>query len=288
MRRPFLVLLLATLAACSRPGDEKSYRSSEPEGIATSDATERASPGPNVSVTAAPGVAFTYAYVFRLPAQRISAVQEQHAQACEKLGPSRCRITGLRYRLVSEREIEAMLSFKLDPSIAREFGKNGTDLVAQAEGALIDSEISGEDVGPAIKAGTRSLAQLTEELRHIEEQLARKGLPAVEREQLQAQAEQLRQSIRANSDTHAEQQEALASTPMTFTYHSEHSRPPLREAAKNAGDAFVTGISILLTIVITLLPWLLLLGLGWALFRMVRSRWPARRQDSAPQPQDAP
>ena len=288
MRRPFLVLVLATLAACSRPGDERSYRSSEPEGITTSDVTEKAAPGPNVSVTAAPGVAFNYDYTFRLPAQRIAAVQEQHAQACEKLGVSRCRITGLRYRLVSAREIEAMLTFKLDPSIARQFGKTGTDLVTQADGILIDSEISGEDVGSAMKAGNRSLAQLTEDLRHVEEQLARKGLSAVEREQLQAQAEQLRQSIRANSDTHAEQQEALASTPMTFTYHSEHSRPPLREAVGNAGDAFVTGMSILLTIVITLLPWLLLLGLGWALFRMVKARWTASRQDSAPQPQDAP
>jgi ATP-dependent Zn protease len=153
---------------------------------------------------------------------------------------------------------------------------------------LIDSEISGEDVGSAMKAGNRSLAQLNEDLHHVEEHLARKGLSASEREQLQAEAEQIRQSIRANSDTHAEQQEALASTPMTFTYHSEHSRPPLREAVKNAGDAFVTGMSILLTIVITLLPWLLLLGFGWALFRMVKSRWTASRQDSAPQPQDAP
>ena len=287
MRRPLLVLMLATLAACGGRVDERSSRS-EPEGITSSDAVEHAPSGPRVSVTAAPGVAFTYDYVFRLPALRIAAVQEQHAQACEKLGVSRCRITGLRYRLVSEREIEAMLSFKLDPSIARQFGKTGTDLVAQADGVLIDSEISGEDVGSAIKAGNRSLAQLNEDLRHVEEQLARKGLSAAEREQLQAEAEQLRQSIRANSDTHVEQQEALASTPMTFTYHSEHSRPPLREAVKNAGDAFVTGMSILLTIVITLLPWLLLLGLGWALFRMVKSRWTASRQDSGPQPQDAP
>jgi hypothetical protein len=119
MRRPLLVLMLATLAACGSKVEEKSSRSSESGGITSSDTAENVPAGPRVSVTAAPGVAFNYDYTFRLPAQRISAVQEQHAQACEKLGVNRCRITGLRYRLVSEREIEAMLSFKLDPSIAR-------------------------------------------------------------------------------------------------------------------------------------------------------------------------
>jgi hypothetical protein len=61
--------------------------------------------GPNVAVTAAPGVAFNYRYAYRLANARIQAAQEAHAQMCEKLTVARCRITGMRYSLVNERDI---------------------------------------------------------------------------------------------------------------------------------------------------------------------------------------
>src|SRR4051812_2612282 len=54
---------------------------------------------PDIAPRAAPGVAFNYRYAFRLPPKRIAQVQEEHAQACEKLGVARCRITGMLYRL---------------------------------------------------------------------------------------------------------------------------------------------------------------------------------------------
>src|SRR5687768_3378362 len=50
---------------------------------------------PSIAVTAAPGVAFNYQYGFSLPAERVAAVQEQHAQLCEKIGIAQCRITGM-------------------------------------------------------------------------------------------------------------------------------------------------------------------------------------------------
>src|SRR6187551_3520256 len=105
MRRSLLLVTLAILASCGG-------RSQQAAEFQADDA-ERASSEPRVSASAAPGVAFNYRYAFELPALRIAAVQEEHAQACEKLGLSRCRITGMRYRLISERDIEAMLDFKL-------------------------------------------------------------------------------------------------------------------------------------------------------------------------------
>ena len=89
-------------------------------------ATAEQAAGPNISVTAAPGVAFNYRYAYRLPNARISAAQETHATMCEKLGITRCRITGMRYSLVNERDVSASLEVKLDPAIARNFGKDAT------------------------------------------------------------------------------------------------------------------------------------------------------------------
>src|SRR5687768_2017672 len=179
--RFFLPLtMLALLAACGQQGSEQS---SVRQDVKTFDAEESAPPDtqtsmvprsssdartpPGIGVTAAPGVAFNYRYGFSLPADRVAAVQEQHAQACEKIGIAQCRITGMLFRRVNEDDIEAMLAFKLDPAIARQFGKAGIDAVDRADGMLVEAQVTGEDAGAAIAAATRSEAQLNEELRRV-------------------------------------------------------------------------------------------------------------------------
>jgi hypothetical protein len=230
-------------------------------------------PPPAIGPNAAPGVAFNYRYAFRLPGGRISAIQEQHAAACERLGLDRCRITGMRYRLVNEDDVEAMLAFKLDPAIARQFGKNGIDLVTRSEGMLVDSEISGEDAGAEIAAATRSEAQYREDLERIEQQLARGNLKSEERAELQAQATRLRESIRAVRANRADRQESLAKTPVVFNYGSGDlvpgfdDRSPIRSALERAGDNFIAGIATLLVISLSLLPWLLVALLLFWLYR---------------------
>ena len=87
---------------------------------------------------------------------------------------ARCRITGMYYRVVNDRDIEAMLAFKLDPALARLFGRQGVEAVVRAEGMLTESEISGTDVGTAIRAAGRSLAELQADLARIEARLARR------------------------------------------------------------------------------------------------------------------
>ena len=107
MRRPFPFLLVLLAAGCG--SQESADRQSEAPTQAFDVAEEAAAPsapasdsratvagGPNVGPTAAPGVAFNYRYAFRLPAERIAQVQEQHARTCEGLGVARCRITGMR------------------------------------------------------------------------------------------------------------------------------------------------------------------------------------------------
>jgi hypothetical protein len=241
-------------------------------------AEQRAAAGPNVGVTAAPGVAFNYRYAFRLAAQRISEVQEQHAQMCERLTVARCRITGMYYRVVNDRDIEAMLAFKLDPAIARAFGRDGIAAVVRAEGMLTESEISGEDVGTAIRQAGRTLADLQSDLARIEARLAQR-IPSGERETLEDQARQLRDQIRALRENRSAQEESLATTPMVFRYGSGDlvpgfaQRPTIGQSLRHAGDNFVDGATMVLIVLITLLPWALAIGLAWLLVRYVRRRW---------------
>jgi len=296
---PFLPLVL--LAACGQPSNDRSQMRSEslpsadyqPDQAADAPAARMAA-GPSVSPTAAPGVAFNYRYAFRLPAARIAEVQEQHAQTCERLGVARCRITGMLYRVVSEDDVEAMLAFKLDPAIARIFGRDGVAAVIRAEGMLTESEITGADVGSAIQRVSRNIAEMEVELRRIEARLRERGLPAGERAGLEAQAQQLRQSIAANRSARENDQDSLANTPMVFNYGSGElvpgpgHRPTVKEAWSRAVENLADGAMILFVILLTLLPWALVIGfIWWAVRRLLRRRraaLPAPKSESVEPP----
>ena len=278
MRRsfPFLVLLLATAAACSKsnPGSAPSQPSTTYDtsgNAAESAAPSRAAGGPNIGVTAAPGVAFDYRYEFRLPPTRIAEVQEQHAQMCERLTVARCRITGLYYRVNNAHNIEANLAFRLDPAIARTFGRDAVQVVAGAEGMLSESEITGTDVNPAIHQANRSLAELQADLQRIEGQLRATHLDPDEKARLEDQAQQLREQIRAAGAQRDEAQASLATTPMVFRYAS--GEPTLAQSLQDSADSFLDSAAILLRVLIALLPWAIAAALVWAVVRYVRRRW---------------
>jgi len=284
---PFLVLLLAT-AACSKSSpDRSSPQSGTPASYDTAgNAAESAAPagqasrdgGPNIGVTAAPGVAFNYRYEFRLPPTRIAEVQEQHAQMCEHLTVARCRITGLYYRVNNAHDVEAMLAFKLDPAVARQFGREGVESVVRAEGMLRESEISGTDVGTEIHAANRSIAELQADLQRIEARLQTPRLDLDEKARLEDQAQQLREQIRAGSAQRDEAQASLATTPMVFRYAS--GELTLGQSLQDTGDSFLTSLYVLLRVVIALLPWAFAAGLIAAIVIFVRRKL-ARKRASA-------
>lgn len=276
---PGLLLLLAT-ASCQGGEDATAPQ----QDYSSNAASDEAGP-PGIEPTAAPGVAFNYRYAFRLPAARISPVQEEHAAACEKLGIARCRITAMHYERRDEDDIQAQLGFKLDPALARAFGKQGIDAVTRAEGELAQADITGTDVGSEIAEGARTEAQLREELERIERQLARGGLGSAERAQLQQQAQDLRNTLRAGQAQQTGRREQLASTPVTFDYRAGDTRGRLRQAAEDAGDNFVGALTILLIVLVTLLPWAIAIFLLW-----LGARWINRRflGGGGPRPAPAP
>lgn len=157
MRKLALVVLAAgsLLAGCSGGGDGVTQGTDE-------------SMGPNVSPTAAPGVAFRYAYDYQLPDEVISAVQEAHAAKCEALGVQRCRITGLEYRVIEDSAVSATLQVKLAPQIARQFGKAATADVTRANGKLLSAQFSGEDVTPITSEAGRQQASASDRIADVE------------------------------------------------------------------------------------------------------------------------
>ncbi len=289
MMRYHIVFVCLALTACSQ------QRGSQQEDLKTFDVEERAAPGspaapppsasmsasadraggPDISVSAAPGVAFNYRYAYRLPNARIQAAQEAHAAMCEKLGLTRCRITGMRYALINERDVSASLELKLDPAIARQFGKDASKLVVDAKGMLVDQQISGVDAGASIERANRGRAELQDELDRTTRELARPGLSSVVRDRLLSEAESLRGQIRALGEQKSADEESLAKTPMVFAYGSGKAIPgfdesrPLTEAFDRAVANFLAAIGFLIIALATLLPWLLIGALAvWAYRRL--------------------
>lgn len=264
-----LILLAAACSSSQNPGGGGS--GGQEAGRSASNAADADVAAPGITPTAAPGVAFNYKYAFRLPAERIHTVQEEHAQACEKMGLARCRITGMYYHLNNERDVEARLDFKVDPAAARAFGKEGIDAVNRADGLLVESEITGEEQQSAIDAATRNAGEGQDRLTAIEAQLARKGLSGSERAELQNQAEQIRGAISANKAVRAEKQALLATTPMSFNYQSGDMAPGVRRSLSEGFRNLVGALEWMLLAAITLLPWALAALLIWWAARRVRA-----------------
>lgn len=311
MRRsiPLLALLLATTAGCSQAGSDGNGATTAPTAArpettansAASDATaanaippELPAPAPrrssaqgtapDVDPNLAPGVAFDFSYSFRLEADRVAGMQREHQQLCASYGP-RCQVTGVDYRAANAEDVEATLSFLVDPAIAAQFGREGVRAVTAADGELTDSAVNGTDVGTALKANNGQLDELQAELDRVEARLARRDVRPAERARLEEQRQTLRQQIAALSATTGEQEHALATTPILFRYGSgalapgPGRGPTVGEATARAANNFLGALRVLLILFVSISPWVLTGLLGWLGFRAWRKRRPA---DAAP------
>lgn len=232
---------------------------------------------PKIAPSSAPSVAFRYAYMFELPDDSISSVQEKHAARCETLGVERCRITGLTYSVNEDDAVQASLTVKLAPAIARQFGKQATDDVKSADGLLRTTEFSGEDTEPATTHASRQQSDLETRIVEVERQL-RSTSNDRERAQLQSQLNELRSQLSQAQATIAGARQLLASTPMTFNYYgrggiSGFRTNPIREAARLFVSSLVTMVDVVLRLLAVLLPWALLIGLLVLIARSRFGRW---------------
>ncbi|HEY0130940.1 MAG TPA: DUF4349 domain-containing protein [Allosphingosinicella sp.] len=303
MRKALCLGLLLATAACGQGQNDAGYSGRGSDGNMTTmdaasesavDSSSRASSGPpGIAPTAAPGVAFNYRYAFRLPGENISRVQEEHAQACEKMGVELCRITAMTYTDQGDGDVEAQLAFKLDPARARTFGRDGIAAVTKAEGELLHAAITGTDVGSEIASANRGQAQQSDEVGRIEQQLARPGLSSGERVELQQQLQALRDSMRAGQAEQTQRRQLLASTPVVFEYQAGKTGSRLERAVADAADNFAGAAITAAIVLVTLLPWLVLLLLLWLLWRWlnrrfgITGRYPEPREPAEASPPEA-
>lgn len=260
--------LLATTASCSQRED-----------ASQDSATERAEQlSPDVSPSAAPGVAFAYRYTFGMPDATITAAQEAHAGACEKLGLDRCRITGMTFNLDDRDRVSASLDLSIDPSLARGFGKQSIAEVDRVGGRLRFAEITGEDQNPALAAAAARAGEAEGAARSIDVSL-NETAAKFDRSVLREDARQARSAALAAREQGDVARARLAATPMHLQYQGGGAgrgfagENPAREAWYLFIDSLATMVGFALKALAVALPWLALL----ALLILAARTSPARR-----------
>ena len=288
-------VLLAT-ASCSQQqerGASDDLKSFDVEDQSAESRTTSAPAAPGIVPTAAPGVAFNYRYGFRLPDATITGAQEAHAAACEKLGLSRCRITGMTYQLDDRDRVDATLAISIDPLLARAFGRDAIGVVEKQEGRLRFAQITGEDQNPALDDAARRQGSATGTIASLEADLA-KAKSESERAQLREQIRQMRAEIQAAKASAVDSEAKIQRTPMTFDYagggaagRGFDGENPAREAWYLFVDSLATMVGFALKALAVALPWLLLLGLAIVAVRSrlglgLRRWWTGRTVDATP------
>lgn len=256
-----LALFLCT--SCSQ-GEDRGSRQNAAEA-------DTSSP-PDISPAAAPGVALNYGYEFSLPDQRISAAQEAHASACEKLGLAQCRITGMSYSVDQDERVTAELDLKLDPLLARQFGKSAQQLVEGNDGKLIRLDIGSSDEGEAIGQATKQRSNISAQIQQLQEELAKTKPGTQARANLMSQIQALQEQATERSSAIETSQAALASTPMKFQYYGRGGVPgfranPFRAAWSTLVTTIVWLVNILLQALAVLIPIGIVIVLVVALWR---------------------
>jgi len=241
-----------------------------------SKAPESSAGEPDIAGNSVAGVAFDYSYDLTLPSSRISDLQEEHARACERLGPTRCRITGLRYTVGQQGDVSASLSVKIAAPLARAFGRAGVKQAESVGATLTGANISGTDVATAAAATATERTDVAAERARIDRELTRVDLSPRERAELRQQQAAAQSQATAAAATASEQRESLANTPMSFGYTTGRGTG-LVDRLQDAGDTALGSIGLTVTALLWVLaalgPPLLVILLVFLVWRRWIQRW---------------
>ncbi|MBB4856745.1 hypothetical protein HNO88_000042 [Novosphingobium chloroacetimidivorans] len=256
------VLLIVACGKAEQPAEE------------SASTTDMAAPDVTGS-SATRGVAFVFNYTFALPARAIAKVQRQHVTECERLGATRCRVTGITFDQQHGKSASGSLNLLLAPGDAYTYAGRAADIVEAAKGEIDTAMVDGRDAAGAIDQARNSQADARAEIARIDARLRAKNLSESERSTLTTRLEELHRAAGEQVSVQRESESALATTPVSFHY-VEHGALGgdnrfIRAAGQSWGgvqDALILGMILLGY----LLPWAVLIGAGVFIVRWLQRR----------------
>jgi hypothetical protein len=178
----------------------------------------------------------------------------------------------MTYNVDENGQVNAELDLKLDPLIARQFGKSAQQTIVANDGKLVRLAIGSSDEAPKIEQATRQKGDVAGQLLQLQQELAKTKPGTAAHADLLSQIEALQQQSSEQSQAVAASEAVLATTPMQFDYYGRGGVPgfhgnPVREAWHTFVAVVVWLVGMLLQVLAVLVPLAVLIGLIIVLWR---------------------
>lgn len=222
-------------------------------------------------------IAFTFALHFRLPAAALDDVQQDHEDACESLGSSRCIVLSSTLEGRDGKFGRGTLTVLAAPESARALTRRFGAIVGQAEGSLVRSQMEGEALDQPLAAADDALTSATATRTDAEATLAA-GRGTLNRLDASRDAATQRTAEAEAATSARTLRGRLAASRITVAYESElpvnpERGRPLAEAWASALTDLSASLAVLLQLLVIAGPFAaaaILALLGWR-------RWERRR-----------
>jgi hypothetical protein len=284
MRGSLLIACLLFTAACGRHNqpahDLREFNVEEPPPAAVMEPK----PEEEADQAALPQIAYSYTIGYRAAANAVSGLQQRHIALCDQLGAVRCRIVSMSRDTGDDGAPQGALTLLVEARIARAFQDRLDSAAAGSGGSVSSRGIKAEDLSKQIvdtSAKVRGKEALADRLVQLLKTRNGKVGELVEAEKAYAQTEEELDAARSWL-TQMRGRVAMSEIDINYTGVVPVSRgawKPVGEALESAGQVLGASVAKLIVLILSALPWFLLLTiliasgrrLGWRLPRWRRT-----------------
>lgn len=260
----------ATVDMAESAAPESEYAFAEEAADASADSVESAADTGSAPIpVSVPQIAYTYTYGFRIAADAIAPLQQNHADLCEDKGPDVCRIISMEQSGSEGDYGYGRLVLAVASKDARAFGAQLNGSAESMDGEQVSLSISGEDLSKSIvdtEARLRSRTLLRDRLMDI---LRSRNGSVAELVEAERGVAQVNEEIDQASSWLAEMKGRVAFSEVTINYNSGSRSSgsftgPIAEAFSSIGAILGTTIAAIIIGLTILVPLLLLFfALRW-------------------------
>ena len=231
----------------------------------------------SVPVQVTPRIAYSYTYKFEVPAAKLAQVEHAHQALCYRLGPARCQMVGATLEGRAGAYNAGTLSLRVAPEIARTFEEQLSKAVGAADGSLIQSGITGEDLTRQVidsEAGLKAKRTLRDRLQALLETRQGKLNDLVE---LEKSLSETQQELDTGTSELAELRGRIDMSKVEIAYEATlpstvEERRPIASALGSISDTLGGSVGLLINALAAFLPFAVVIGGLIALWRALRRR----------------
>ena len=227
-------------------------------------------------------LAYSFGYNLEAPSAGVRALEARQEAACRGAGPASCQVTASNIQSTGADSLEATLSLRAAPAWLDQFRASIAKDATSAGGRVVSATVTSEDLAHRIvdqEAAVKAKTALRDRLQTILETRPGKmsDLLDVETALANVQGE-----LDAATSELAQSQERLATSVLTVDYKSsgvlapDGIWSPLGSAINDIAGSTVGALAMMVRIITVLLPWGLLVGAAFWIYRRFSPKPPKR------------